>query len=93
MFIFLQIPEVWLIVLGSLLHNDIKLSGPYVNELFWHIYILGINLMDIIRGFGNVMICIGSVDLVLNMLALVSDLIHHNKTRNKIVWTLILIFD
>ena len=56
-----------------------------MSGLFVHIYILGLNFNDIIKGFGIVMIVLGSADFLLNTLALVSDLIHHSRTKNKLV--------
>ena len=70
---------------GSLLLVDNKLAGAEVSGLFVHIYILGLNFNDIIKGFGIAMIVLGSADFLLNTMALVSDLIHHSRTKNKLV--------
>ncbi|XP_061173336.1 uncharacterized protein LOC133182507 [Saccostrea echinata] len=79
------VPAVCLIVFGTVLLTDSKLSGTFVSGIFGHIYILGLNFRDIIEGFGVLMIVLGSVEFVVNSLAFISDVILHNRTKSKVI--------
>lgn len=85
LFILAQISGLSLVVLGTMILTDTKLTGQEVNGLFVFIYILGVNFRNIIDGFGIAMIVLGSIAFILNSLAIISDVILQSKTKSKLV--------
>ncbi|XP_062581846.1 uncharacterized protein LOC134243613 [Saccostrea cucullata] len=79
------VPAVCLIVFGTMLLTDSKLSGTFVSGILGHIYILGLNYQEIIEGFGVLMIVLGSVEFVVNCTAFISDVILYNRTKSKVI--------
>lgn len=80
-----QISGLSLVVLGTMILTDTKLTGQEVKGIFVFIYILGVNFRKIIEGFGIAMIVLGSIAFVLNSLAIISDVILPSKTKSKLV--------
>uniref|UniRef100_K1RRZ6 Uncharacterized protein n=1 Tax=Magallana gigas TaxID=29159 RepID=K1RRZ6_MAGGI len=74
-----------LVVLGTMILTDTKLTGQEVKGIFVFIYILGVNFRNIIEGFGIAMIVLGSIAFVLNSLAIISDVIVPSKTKSKLI--------
>lgn len=74
-----------LVVLGTMILTDTKLTGQEVKGIFVFIYILGVNFRNIIEGFGIAMIVLGSIAFVLNSVAIISDVIVPSKTKSKLI--------
>lgn len=85
LFILEQISGISLVVLGTMILTDTKLTGQEVKGIFVFIYILGVNFRNIIEGFGIAMIVLGSLAFVLNSLAIISDAILQSKTKSELV--------
>lgn len=80
-----EISGLSLVVLGTMILTDTKLTGQEVKGIFVFIYILGVNFRNIIEGFGIAMIVLGSIAFVLNSLAIISDVILQSKTKSKLI--------
>ncbi|XP_078314113.1 uncharacterized protein LOC111128354 isoform X3 [Crassostrea virginica] len=99
--LFLCVPAVAFIVLGSILLNDEQMTGQYVHHIYSRLYVLGVNYTDVISWFGRILITLGAVDMTLHVVNMILDAaLPESKSRNilfvflncvmllvKIVWT------
>ncbi|XP_061173335.1 uncharacterized protein LOC133182506 [Saccostrea echinata] len=76
------LPSIGLVTLGAMLLNDSQMRGSFVDPIYVHIYILGLNFMDIIRGLGVLMITLGVLEFIANISAVIADCVVQNKTKS-----------
>ncbi|XP_062599388.1 uncharacterized protein LOC134260879, partial [Saccostrea cucullata] len=79
------LPAIGLVSLGAVLLNDSQMRGSFVDPIYVHIYILGLNFVDIIRALGVLMITLGVLEFIVNMLAVIGDCVVQNKTKSGMV--------
>nr|XP_022333874.1 uncharacterized protein LOC111130895 [Crassostrea virginica]XP_022333875.1 uncharacterized protein LOC111130895 [Crassostrea virginica]XP_022333876.1 uncharacterized protein LOC111130895 [Crassostrea virginica] len=67
------ISAIALVVLGSMLLRDDRMTGYFVHPIYSILYVFGVNFTDIIKWFGIIMIVIGATELIFSIVAMISD--------------------
>nr|XP_022329642.1 uncharacterized protein LOC111128354 [Crassostrea virginica] len=81
--LFLCVPAVAFIVLGSILLNDEQMTGHYVYPIYIRLYVLGVNYTDVINWFGRILITLGAVDMTLHVVNMILDAaLPESRSRN-----------
>ncbi|XP_048735479.2 uncharacterized protein LOC125650945 isoform X2 [Ostrea edulis] len=79
------VPAISLLVLGTMLLTDSKLSGTYTSGIYTNIYILGHKFTNIVEGLGVLMIVQGSLEFLLNTTSFISDVVLHSKSKSILI--------